>query len=572
MGARVDALIITAAEGEDDGVLAVDEGRLGAWQKGERFGYPVWFAEFESSQGGVLRVALARPVDLGGEHTAAAASPLVHELKPQCLAMCGVCGGRPGWANLGDVVIASKTWRYDTGELVRRVSGAEPDINQAVTTYQIAAPWLPKAQAAAKAWSNPAGGQWPSAAAWLASRPLDYELQGLWLLRELAEGRDPLAAPDREQRCPNWGAVVDQLQERGWLLRAAITDAGREHVRGALFRGGGKLPEPSGWRVHVGPLATGNRLVRDVDIWATLAKTERLVLGLDMEASALAQVGWVHNVDHALVVKGVMDYAEPERHRGFRPFAARAAAEVLLRFLRETLPPLRGDLRQEGHHSGGAVLSPAKGPPAPREGLPTTGEGRPATGTTGEVPPATRTTGEGFPATGTTGGEPSLGEGTRGLVAPPPGAIDVFFSYSHKDEALRDELEAHLAALKRTGVIRGWHDRRIAPGATWKGEIDKNLDAAALVLLLVSADFLASDYCFDVEMGRALERQRQGKTHLVPVILRACDWTTVPSLGKLQALPRDAKPVTSWGNRDEAWSHVAQGIRAVATMLRQARG
>jgi nucleoside phosphorylase len=346
MGERVDLLIITAAEGEDDGVLAVDEGRLGAWQKGERFGYPVWFANFHSLSGSVLRVALARPVDMGGEHTAATASPLVNELKPQCLAMCGVCGGRPGWTNLGDVVIASKTWRYDTGELVRRTSGAEPEINQSVTTYQLAAPWLPKAQATAKAWSNPADGQWPSAAPWLATRPLDYELQGLWLLRELAEGRAPLLAPEREraQHCPNWEAVVEQLRERRWLKGIAITKAGRKRVQTALFDSGGKLPEQRGWQVHVGALATGNRLVRDVDIWAKLGETERLVYGLDMEASALSMTGWVHGVEHAIVAKGVMDFAEPERHRGFRPFAARAAAEVLLRFLRETLTPRGGGL------------------------------------------------------------------------------------------------------------------------------------------------------------------------------------------------------------------------------------
>jgi tetratricopeptide (TPR) repeat protein/nucleoside phosphorylase len=353
MRGRVDVLILTAAEGEDDGVLAVREGRLGDWQKGERFGYPVWFADFRSTGGGVLRVALARPVEMGGEHTATTASPLVQDLKPQCLAMCGVCAGRPGYTNLGDVVIASKTWRYDTGEIVRQTSGDEPEIRQDVATYQIAAPWLPKAQAAAKACSDPAQrrAQWPAADDWLATRPLDDEVQGLWLLRELAEGRDPLAAPDREQRCPRWEAVLAQLEGRGHLRGADLTDAGREHVRTTLFRNRGKLPEPSGWRVHVGPLATGNRLIRDVAIWGALAKTERLTYGLDREASALAQTGWVHGVEHALVVKGVSDYAEPERHRDVCSFAARAAAEVLLRFLRETLSPREGglaDLLSEG--------------------------------------------------------------------------------------------------------------------------------------------------------------------------------------------------------------------------------
>jgi tetratricopeptide (TPR) repeat protein/nucleoside phosphorylase len=269
--------------------------------------------------------------------------------------MCGVCGGRPGWTNLGDVIIASKTWRYDTAELVRSKPGAELEVNQTVATYQITAPWLPKAEAAADAWSNPGAGQWPSGADWLANRPLDYELQGLWLLRELAEGRDPLKAPDLEQRCPDWEAAVSQQEERGRLKGPDITDAGREHVRTTLFRNRGQIPKQAPWKVLVGPLATGNSLVRDVDIWASLTKTERLVRGLDMKASALSQTGWNYSVDHTIVAKGVMDFADPERNWGFRPFAARAAAEVLLRFLRETLTPRGGglgDLLVEG--TGGA--------------------------------------------------------------------------------------------------------------------------------------------------------------------------------------------------------------------------
>ncbi|MCU0683468.1 MAG: hypothetical protein MUF34_14705, partial [Polyangiaceae bacterium] len=352
---RVDVLLIIAAKGEDTPALAVNDGRLGEWRREERSDYPVWFAEFSTLAGSVLRVALARAIDMGGEHTAATASPLVVELKPQCLAMCGVCGGRPGWTNLGDVIIASKTWRYDTGERVRSKPGAEPEVNQTVATYQITAPWLPKAEAAAEAWSNPGAGQWPLGADWLANRPLDYELQGLWLLRELAEGRDPLKASDLEQRCPNWEAAVSQQEERGRLKGPDITDAGREHVRTTLFRNRGQIPKQAPWKVLVGPLATGNSLVRDVDIWASLTKTERLVLGLDMEASALSQTGWLHSVDHTIVAKGVMDFADPERNWGFRPFAARAAAEVLLRFLRETLTPRGGglgDLLVEG--TGGA--------------------------------------------------------------------------------------------------------------------------------------------------------------------------------------------------------------------------
>ena len=147
-----------------------------------------------------------------------------------------------------------------------------------------------------------------------------------------------------------------------------------------------------------------------------------------------------------------------------------------------------------------------------------------------------------------------------------PEPIDLFFSYSHEDELLRDELATHLKLLERQGVIRGWHDRRIDAGHDWKQAIDEHLERAGIVLLLVSADFLASDYCYDLEMKRALERRETGGAVVIPVILRPCDWTQAP-FAKLQALPRDGKAVTSWLNRDEAWTNVAQGIRgAVQTV------
>ena len=87
----------------------------------------------------------------------------------------------------------------------------------------------------------------------------------------------------------------------------------------------------------------------------------------------------------------------------------------------------------------------------------------------------------------------------------------VFFSYSHKDEALRDQLETHLAMLKRQGVILTWHDRRLVAGDNIDSGIAKELDQADIILLLVSPDFLASDYCYGIEVARALERHAAGE-------------------------------------------------------------
>ena len=137
----------------------------------------------------------------------------------------------------------------------------------------------------------------------------------------------------------------------------------------------------------------------------------------------------------------------------------------------------------------------------------------------------------------------------------------VFFSYCHVDEALRDRLEVALHAMKRQKLITTWHDRRIIAGEDFDRDVRVELERADVILLLVSPDFIASDYCYDVEMLRALERHAAREARVIPVILRACDWRSLP-FGKLLAAPRDGKPIRSWPDIDEAFLDVAKKIRA----------
>jgi hypothetical protein len=138
----------------------------------------------------------------------------------------------------------------------------------------------------------------------------------------------------------------------------------------------------------------------------------------------------------------------------------------------------------------------------------------------------------------------------------------VFFSYSHDDEAYRDQLEKHLAALKHEGMIESWHDRRILAGSEIDSTIDQQIDQADVILLLVSSSFISSHYCYSVEMQRALQRHAGGECRVIPVIVRPCDWSSTP-IGKLLAAPRDGKAVTTWPNYDEAYADIAKQIRAV---------
>ncbi len=152
----------------------------------------------------------------------------------------------------------------------------------------------------------------------------------------------------------------------------------------------------------------------------------------------------------------------------------------------------------------------------------------------------------------------------------PTRAIEVFFSYAHEDEKLRDKLEKHLSILKRQGVITGWHDRRIGAGKEWAGEIDQHLNTAHIILLLISSNFLASDYCYDIELERAMKRHHAGEARVIPIILSSVDWEGAP-FSKLQALPRDGRPVTKWRSHDDALKDVAQGIRAAVKELKQSQ-
>ncbi|QLP96886.1 MAG: toll/interleukin-1 receptor domain-containing protein [Rhodoblastus sp.] len=137
----------------------------------------------------------------------------------------------------------------------------------------------------------------------------------------------------------------------------------------------------------------------------------------------------------------------------------------------------------------------------------------------------------------------------------------VFFSYSHKDEALRDELEIRFTMLKREGLIEAWHDRRIAVGKDFDDEISRKLEEADVILLLASPDFLASDYCWGKEVKRAMERHAARDALVIPIVLRPCEWTRAP-FGKLLAAPSDGKAVTGWSDRDAAFLDVARKIRA----------
>src|SRR5437667_1664706 len=131
-------------------------------------------------------------------------------------------------------------------------------------------------------------------------------------------------------------------------------------------------------------------------------------------------------------------------------------------------------------------------------------------------------------------------------------AFEVFISYAHEDQALLKEMEKHLATLKRQNIIASWYDGNIMPGTEWESQIMERLNSAQIILLLVSADFINSDFCYSIEMEQALTRQKTDQARVIPIILRPVDWKGTP-FAKLQALPTGDKPVTRWSTHDDAF-------------------
>jgi TIR domain len=145
-------------------------------------------------------------------------------------------------------------------------------------------------------------------------------------------------------------------------------------------------------------------------------------------------------------------------------------------------------------------------------------------------------------------------------------AVTVLLCYADEDERMVGQLKKHLSMLERNGHIALWDYGHISPGTEWEQEMNKHLDEAEMMLLLISASFLAADYCYKVQMQRAIERHERKEVRVIPVILRSVYWNE-PPLDKLQPLPDRAKPISTWTPREEGWKNVVAGIKKVIEQL-----
>ena len=272
---RADVVIVTALRLEYDAVLAVSAGAVhAAWEHAKSpSGLPVAFRSFAVALGRPLRVALAMASDMGAPAAVFALLPLIETLQPRCIAMCGVCAGRPTKTELGDVVAASRLFYHDTGKQLAERSQRD------LETYQLRSEW--KASLAGMdviaRFRN---------ADWFATRPVTTLWRERRALVALHHG-DPRPWHDLDQK--TWAATVRALQEQHLLAGRELTEEGRRVADDLLFEYQGRLPDLSPWdefqpfRLHVGPMASGSQVIEDPAVWDSISQSVRTVLALEME-------------------------------------------------------------------------------------------------------------------------------------------------------------------------------------------------------------------------------------------------------------------------------------------------
>jgi len=334
---RADVVILTAIELEYAAVKLVDAGAApgSGWIEERYDGLPVAMREFVGSGRHRLSIVVSRAPDMGKGAAVTTLLPLVNALRPSCIAMCGVCAGRPGKTALGDIVVGERLYDYDAGKW--KDVGFEADVR----TYSLPAPWKiaadqfqPKARFGNEDW-------WQR-------RPVPYEWQEAWVLVKLHAGvENPAALPECKDRCPQWSTVIKNLRTAGHVKRGALSLTKKGTTRAAdlasqypqlpdLSPGGDFMP----FQLHVLPIGSGSAVREDVAVWKSVTKHMRKAAALEMEASALADIVRArahHDPIEAVVMKGVMDFANDGRDDHFKDYAARASAECLIAFLRDQL-------------------------------------------------------------------------------------------------------------------------------------------------------------------------------------------------------------------------------------------
>lgn len=321
----VDVLLICALKDEYDQVCNVTDGILDSgWL--ENVGPKGWLvsdATFSTPRSTNLNIRATWANHMGRESTQAVVSMLIHEQPARCIAMSGICGGRRGKVALGDVIFADRIWSYDSGKIT--VEDGESHFQGDILQYRPKPVWVQRMQQVAVDSNSP----------WLLERPIPtLESQEDWVLLRILAKEDPTSHANFSFECPNWDDTLRRLWKRKWLDRTMqLTQDGRARASKLSKLHPKNIPQSPAFQVHVAPIGTGATVAEDTGIFPRLANSMRKVLGIEMEASSIAALGEILEIP-VIVAKGVSDYGDSFKDDRYRDFAARAAAECIIGFLR----------------------------------------------------------------------------------------------------------------------------------------------------------------------------------------------------------------------------------------------
>ncbi len=321
----VDILILTALQDELDGVRGL---RRDWTDARDAKGFPYHRCAFDTG----LVVAAAWIGAMGQTSAMARGKDLVHELRPECLAMCGICAGDPDQAALGDLIVADRLWPYDEGKQV------QDKFYHSMKMVHTDRAWAMNL-AYAKEWLD---------LTWLAEgRPPSKEAQKRWLLQALhAQQFDGGVAPadhsERKARCPGYANIVKAAEAENLVMRQGrsmrLTELGKDRVDEDAYLHPDGVPSEPPHAIHVGALATGSSVIKDGTVWGRLRTAVRETMAIDMEGASIAQLAEDEG-KRFLVVKAVQDFANVQKDDTYRKFGCQASAKFVLAFLEKHLPP-----------------------------------------------------------------------------------------------------------------------------------------------------------------------------------------------------------------------------------------
>jgi nucleoside phosphorylase len=323
----IDILLLCALKDEFDEVLSVRDGIIApGWRMDtDSSGRIIADAQFAAKNGVSISIRATWAGYMGREQTQAVASSIICNTQVKCLAMSGICAGRRGKVELGDVIFGERLWSYDSGK--SRVESGHEIFEYDMLQYRPSELWVQQMQAVSFA----------TAPSWMGERPrLSYECQENWVLKCLLNGNDPKLQADFENECPGWSEILKRLTQKGWIQNPlTLTDQGKSYIEDLCAHFPTQLPKPANFQIHVAPIATGGAVKEDDQLFVRLSESMRKVLGVEMEASGLAALAEAHKIP-AIIAKGVSDFGDKFKDDRYRKFAARASAEALILLFRNS--------------------------------------------------------------------------------------------------------------------------------------------------------------------------------------------------------------------------------------------